>query len=76
MKSFAVVFPGQGSQSVGMLSTFMDNELVAQTFAEANDALGYDLKSIVLNGPDTELNKTEITQPAILTPLTVPLRPL
>ena len=67
MKSFAVVFPGQGSQSVGMLSTFMDNEVVAQTFAEANDALGYDLKSIVLNGPDTELNKTEITQPAILT---------
>ena len=59
MKSFAVVFPGQGSQSVGMLSTFMDNEVVAQTFAEANDALGYDLKSIVLNG--------EITQPAILT---------
>ena len=67
MKSFAVVFPGQGSQSVGMLSTFMSNEVVAQTFAEANDALGYDLKSIVLNGPEAELNKTEITQPAILT---------
>lgn len=67
MKSFAVVFPGQGSQSVGMLSTFTSNEVVAQTFAEANDALGYDLKSIVLNGPEAELNKTEITQPAILT---------
>ena len=60
MKSFAVVFPGQGSQSVGMLSTFMSNEVVAQTFAEANDALGYDLKSIVLNGSAVELNKSEI----------------
>ena len=67
MKTFAVVFPGQGSQFVGMFADFMSNQVVAQTFAEANDALGYDLKSIVLNGPDTELNKTEITQPAILT---------
>lgn len=67
MKSFAVVFPGQGSQSVGMLATFMSNEIVAQTFAEANEALGYDLKQIVLDGPESELNKTEITQPAILT---------
>ena len=67
MKSFAVVFPGQGSQSVGMLESFMSNDLVAKTFDEANEALGYDLKSIVLTGPDTELNKTEITQPAILT---------
>ncbi len=45
----------------------MDTEVVAQTFAEANEALGYDLKEIVLNGPESELNKTEITQPAILT---------
>lgn len=67
MKSFAVVFPGQGSQSVGMLESFMSNKIVAQTFEEANEALGYDLKKIVLTGPDTELNKTEITQPAILT---------
>ena len=67
MKSFAVVFPGQGSQAVGMLAPFMDTEVVAQTFAEANEALGYDLKEIVLNGPESELNKTEITQPAILT---------
>lgn len=67
MKSFAVVFPGQGSQSVGMLESFMANDIVAKTFEEANDALGYDLKKIVLTGPESELNKTEITQPAILT---------
>lgn len=67
MKSFAVVFPGQGSQSVGMLESFMTNPVVAQTFAEANEALGYDLKQVVLTGPEAELNKTEVTQPAILT---------
>ena len=67
MKTFAVVFPGQGSQFVGMFADFMSNQVVAQTFAEANDALGYDLKSLVLDGPEAELNKTEVTQPAILT---------
>ena len=67
MKKYAAVFPGQGSQSVGMFADFMDNEIVAKTYAEANEALGYDLKNITLNGPDTELNKTEVTQPAILT---------
>lgn len=67
MKSFAVVFPGQGSQSVGMLESFMINDIVSKTFDEANEALGYDLKKIVLTGPESELNKTEITQPAILT---------
>ena len=67
MKKYAAVFPGQGSQSVGMFADFMDNEIVAKTYAEANGALGYDLKNITLNGPDTELNKTEVTQPAILT---------
>ena len=63
----AAVFPGQGSQSVGMFADFMDNEIVKATYAEANEALGYDLQSVTLNGPDTELNKTEVTQPAILT---------
>lgn len=74
MKSFALVFPGQGSQAVGMFESFMLNDVVAQTFVEANDALGYDLKKIVLEGPDTELNKTEITQPAILTASVAALR--
>lgn len=67
MKTFAAVFPGQGSQFVGMFADFMSNAVVADTFAEANEALGYDLKSLVLNGPEAELNKTEVTQPAILT---------
>lgn len=67
MKKFAAVFPGQGSQSVGMFADFMDNEIVAKTYAEASEALGYDMKDVSLNGPDSELNKTEVTQPAILT---------
>ncbi|HIV15029.1 MAG TPA: ACP S-malonyltransferase [Candidatus Avisuccinivibrio pullicola] len=67
MKKFAVVFPGQGSQSVGMLATFMDDPIVSDVYAKASAALGYDLKDITLNGPEAELNRTEVTQPAILT---------
>ena len=67
MKKYAAVFPGQGSQSVGMFADFMDNEIVAKPYAEANEALGYDLIAITLNGPEEQLNKTEVTQPAILT---------
>ena len=67
MKKFAAVFPGQGSQSVGMFADLMDEKVVADVYAEASDALGYDLKALTLNGPESELNKTEITQPAILT---------
>lgn len=74
MKSFALVFPGQGSQSVGMFASFMSQDVVAQTFVEANEALGYDLKKIILEGPETELNRTEITQPAILTASIAALR--
>ncbi len=66
MKKFAVVFPGQGSQSVGMLKDFMGNKTVALTYEEANEALGFDLKKITLEGPEEQLNSTEITQPAIL----------
>ena len=46
MKKYAAVFPGQGSQSVGMFADFMDNEIVAKTYAEANEALGYDFSKI------------------------------
>jgi len=67
MKKYAAIFPGQGSQSVGMFSDFMDNEIVKQTYDEASEELGYDLKNITLNGPESELNRTEVTQPAILT---------
>ncbi len=65
---FAFVFPGQGSQSVGMLNDFATRyEVVKQTFAEASAILGYDLWDVIQNGPESELNRTEITQPALLT---------
>ena len=67
MTQYAAVFPGQGSQAVGMFATFMEHPEVAKTYAQANEALGYDLKALTLNGPESELNRTEITQPAILT---------
>jgi len=63
----AFLFPGQGSQSVGMMSTLADEfSLVEATFREASEALGYDLWEMVVNGPAEALNKTEITQPAML----------
>ncbi|NHI00801.1 ACP S-malonyltransferase [Oceanimonas sp. MB9] len=66
--SFAITFPGQGSQTVGMLDDVLANhDIVKATFAEASDALGYDLAALVLNGPAEELNKTWRTQPALLT---------
>lgn len=63
----AFVFPGQGSQSVGMLNALADvYPQVQETFAEASAALGDDLWSIVAHGPEDRLNQTEITQPAML----------
>ncbi|MEE8233241.1 MAG: ACP S-malonyltransferase [Gammaproteobacteria bacterium] len=63
----AFVFPGQGSQSVGMLGELADaHKTVQSTFAEASDTLGYDLWQLVQDGPETELNKTTRTQPALL----------
>jgi [acyl-carrier-protein] S-malonyltransferase len=63
----AVVFPGQGSQSVGMLKDLATAEpSVQQTFAEASDVLGYDLWQLVQNGPEDALSATEKTQPAML----------
>jgi len=64
----AFVFPGQGSQSVGMLADLSQHEtVVSETFQEASDALGYDLWDIVANGPEVDLNRTDRTQPAMLT---------
>jgi [acyl-carrier-protein] S-malonyltransferase len=63
----AFVFPGQGSQSVLMLAELSESfPHVQETFAEASDALGYDLWTLVQNGPETELNQTDKTQPAML----------
>ena len=64
---FAAFFPGQGSQSVGMLAELMDSRpVVAETFAEAGEVLGLDLAGMVREGPEEALNRTENTQPAML----------
>ena len=62
----ALVFPGQGSQSVGMMSRYDTFPVVRNTFAEASTALGEDLWALVDNGPDELLNQTVNTQPAML----------
>ena len=66
--TLAFVFPGQGSQKVGMLAAAYDEfEAVRATFAEAADALGYDVWDLVQNGEQDALNLTETTQPVLLT---------
>lgn len=66
-QKLAIVFPGQGSQSVGMLSELYQHDIVKNTFAEASAALGYDLLALIANGPEADLNETHRTQPALLT---------
>ncbi len=65
MGKIAFVFPGQGSQAVGMLQE--SEAAVRDTFSEASTALGYDLWGLCANGPEAQLNQTEFTQPALLT---------
>jgi [acyl-carrier-protein] S-malonyltransferase len=67
MKSFAYVFPGQGPQSVGMMSNWGDQQpMVNEVYAEASEVLGYDLWPVIAEGPLELLNQTEVTQPAML----------
>ncbi|RUO77619.1 ACP S-malonyltransferase [Idiomarina seosinensis] len=67
MTQTALLFPGQGSQSVGMLADLAkDFAQIEETFAEASSVLGYDLWALVQNGPESELNDTRKTQPALL----------
>lgn len=66
--SFACVFPGQGSQAVGMLADLAAAEpVVRETFTQASEALGYDLWELCRQGPASELDATDRTQPALLT---------
>jgi [acyl-carrier-protein] S-malonyltransferase len=64
---FAFVFPGQGSQTVGMLNAFADHAIVRETVQEASDALNQDLGKLIAEGPAEDLNLTTNTQPVILT---------
>ncbi len=67
MTSFAFVFPGQGSQAVGMLDAWGDNAAVRRTLEEASDALGEDVAQLIHAGPKEQLDLTTNTQPVMLT---------
>lgn len=67
MAQFAFVFPGQGSQAIGMLNGFAGNAVVRDTLLEASDALQMDLAKLIENGPKEELDLTTNTQPVMLT---------
>lgn len=67
MSKFAIVFPGQGSQALGMLAELGEqHDVVKSTFSEASEVLGYDLWALIQDGPAEKLNETFRTQPALL----------
>ena len=74
MTDFVFLFPGQGSQSKGMLDAFDGIDVVKQTLEEASDALGYDMAGLIRDDADGTLGQTEFTQPALLTTSTALLR--
>lgn len=67
MTKFAFVFPGQGSQAIGMLNGFADHPVVRDTLLEASDALQLDMAALIANGPKETLDLTTNTQPVMLT---------
>jgi len=74
-KNLAFFFPGQGSQSKGMLADFLEKESIVQdTFSEASDELSYNMSALVLDDAEDKLNQTEYTQPALLTASTALFR--
>ncbi len=77
MSKTAFVFPGQGSQSVGMAKSFHDSfDAAKKTFDEAGEVMGLDMAKLVFEGPEELLNRTEYTQPALLTASIATLRVL
>ncbi|MCD8524702.1 MAG: ACP S-malonyltransferase [Gammaproteobacteria bacterium] len=67
MKEYSLVFPGQGSQSLNMLASFSSHSSLVDHYCQrASDVLGYDIASLIANGPEERLNQTEYTQPALL----------
>jgi len=74
MTDFALLFPGQGSQSKGMLDAFDGIDIVKSTLEEASDALGYDMAALICDDAEDKLGQTEFTQPALLTASTAMLR--
>lgn len=67
MNKHAIVFPGQGSQSLNMLASFADYQDLVDHYCErASNVLGYDIQALIQNGPEEKLNQTEYTQPALL----------
>ena len=67
MSNYNFIFPGQGSQSIGMSPCILETETAKKYFDKTNELLGYNLLDICLNGPDESLKKTKNTQPAIFT---------
>ena len=66
--SLAFVFPGQGSQSIGMMNALAESfASIKETFAQASSVLGYDLWQVITEGPEEKLNSTDVTQPVMLT---------
>ncbi len=67
MSRLGMIFPGPGAQSVGMLAALAERyPVVAETYAEASDALGYDMAALIKEGPADRLDQTEFTQPALV----------
>ncbi|MES2204678.1 MAG: ACP S-malonyltransferase [Pseudomonadota bacterium] len=67
MNNYAVVFPGQGSQSLNMLAPFAEYQTIVDDYCQrASNVLGYDIQALIQNGPEEKLNQTEYTQPALL----------
>lgn len=67
MNKYAIIFPGQGSQSLNMLAQFSSHQNIVDTYCQrASAVLGYNIADLIANGPENKLNQTEYTQPALL----------